>query len=123
MSPFEELLSLAEAASIWGKEESTIRRAIAQGRLIEGEECRKFGKQWVVTVDGMAKAFCKIEGKSDYAPWSRYKALQNKRQHPDCDCENCRWRGETGGCKHDKNWWEQDNLEGCVLWEEKSTVS
>lgn len=73
MSPFEEILSLKEAAAIWGKEESTIRKAIAAGRLIKGEECEKYGKQWVVTVDGMAKAFCKVEGKSDYGPWIEYK--------------------------------------------------
>lgn len=47
--PFEGLFSIAEAAYLWRKDESTIRKAISSGRLIPGIDCRKFGKQWVVT--------------------------------------------------------------------------
>lgn len=47
--PFQNLFSIAEAADLWCINESTLRKAIADGRMIPGKDCRKFGKQWVVT--------------------------------------------------------------------------
>ena len=76
--PFEKLLSLAEAAEIWRIDESTIRKAIAAGRLYEGLDCRKFGKQWVVTVDAMARVFNRTACKYDYMPWSNYLSELHK---------------------------------------------
>ena len=72
---WEKLLSLAEAAEIWGKEESTIRRAIKESRLLDGEECRKFGKQWVVNIEGMIRLYGK-------EPWERhlYNLYEDRRK-------------------------------------------
>lgn len=58
---FAQLLSLSEAAEIWGIDESTIRKAIAAGRLKPGIDCRKFGKQWVVTAHAMRQVFAPFE--------------------------------------------------------------
>ena len=74
---FKELLSLSEAAEIWRIDESTIRKAIAQGRLVDGEDCRKFGKQWVVTTRGMANAFKIVIGSSNYK-WSEFLDKQKQ---------------------------------------------
>lgn len=57
LGPFANLLSLAEAAEIWRIDQSTIRKAIEAGRLKPGSDCRKFGKQWVITVDAMRREF------------------------------------------------------------------
>lgn len=62
--PFANLLSFAEAAEIWGKDQSTLRRAVLDGRLVPGRDCRKFGKQWVVTADAMQREF------GGWSPWS-----------------------------------------------------
>lgn len=78
---FRELLSLAEAAEIWHKEESTIRKAIAQGRLVDGEDCRKFGKQWVVTVQGMTKAFPNSIGQPSYGYWADHLCNLRREKH------------------------------------------
>lgn len=72
--PFADLLSIAEAAEIWGKEQSTLRKAIQDGRLKPGKDCRKFGKQWVVTADAMNREF------GGWAPWSTYLADLRKAQ-------------------------------------------
>jgi hypothetical protein len=64
--PFAELLSFAEAAEIWNKDQSTLRRAVIDGRLKPGKDCRKFGKQWVVTADAMHREF------GGWEPWSKY---------------------------------------------------
>lgn len=75
------MLSAAEAAEIWGIDSSAIRKAIIDGRLIEGQDCRKFGKQWVITVDAMARVFkghtC---APTDYGQWHRYLAHLNKER-------------------------------------------
>jgi len=62
---FEHLLSLAEAADAAGVDPSTIRHAIRNGRLIEGTDCRLFGKQWVIT----AEALPKISGQKWKRSW------------------------------------------------------
>lgn len=51
--PFKDLFSLDEAARLCKKDPSTIRKAIADGRLREGTDCMKFGKQWIITKDGI----------------------------------------------------------------------
>ena len=73
--PWKELLSLAEAAEIWRIEESTIRKAIAAGRLVDGRDCRKFGKQWVLTTEAMAREF-----RGGWSPWSEQKVMLRKQQ-------------------------------------------
>lgn len=54
---FDDLLSLKEAAELYGREESTLRRAISNGRLVEGEDCKKFGKQWVIKKSSMERVY------------------------------------------------------------------
>lgn len=58
-SPFDALLSCAEAAELWKIDSSAIRKAIADGRLKDEIDCRKFGKQWIVTRNGMDRVFSK----------------------------------------------------------------
>lgn len=59
---FDDLLSLKEAADMYKREESTLRRAIAKGRLIEGQDCKKFGKQWVIKKSAMQRIYVKRKG-------------------------------------------------------------
>lgn len=54
---FDDLLSLKEAAELYGREESTLRRAISNGKLVEGEDCKKFGKQWVIKKSSMERVY------------------------------------------------------------------
>ena len=56
-SPFDSLLSCSDAALLWHLDESTLRKAIADGRLREGADVMKFGKQWVVTSKAMTRLF------------------------------------------------------------------
>ena len=56
-TPFDKLLAFSEAAEIWCIDQSTLRKAVANNKLIEGRDCRKFGKQWVVTVDAMIREY------------------------------------------------------------------
>ena len=54
---FDSLLSSSDAATLWHIDESTLRKAISNGRLHEGTDIVKFGKQWVITVKAMQKLF------------------------------------------------------------------
>ena len=73
--PFDGLLSVAEAAEIWKIDQSSIRKAITDGRLKEGWDCRKFGKQWVVTAAAMHKVF-----RGGWSPWSQYLTELRKQR-------------------------------------------
>ena len=54
---FDGLMACSDAASLWGLNESTVRKAIASGRLSSGADACKYGKQWVVTRSAMIREF------------------------------------------------------------------
>lgn len=56
-TPFDGLLAFSDATSLWGLNESTLRKAIAYGKLVNGVDACKFGKQWVVSMDAMRREY------------------------------------------------------------------
>lgn len=56
-TPFDGLMSFADATELWGLNESTLRKAITYGKLINGVDVCKFGKQWVISVDAMKREY------------------------------------------------------------------
>lgn len=64
-SSFSNFLSFADAAAIWELDDSALRHAVAAGRLKAEEDCRKYGKQWVVRISAM----CRLYGVKKYQRW------------------------------------------------------
>ena len=56
-TPFDGLLAFTDATELWGLNESTLRKAIAYGKLINGVDACKFGKQWVISMDAMKREY------------------------------------------------------------------
>lgn len=56
-TPFDGLIAFSDATQIWGLNESTLRKAIAYGKLINGRDVCKFGKQWVITYEAMKREY------------------------------------------------------------------
>ena len=56
-TPFDGLIAFSDATQIWGLNESTLRKAIAYGKLINGQDVCKFGKQWVISSDAMKREY------------------------------------------------------------------
>lgn len=56
-TPFDGLIAFTEATQLWGLNESTLRKAIAYGKLVNGVDACKFGKQWVISVDAMKREY------------------------------------------------------------------
>ncbi|MFT9498267.1 helix-turn-helix domain-containing protein [Anaerosolibacter sp.] len=56
MNKFDGLYSFAEAGKKWNLNDSTLRRAVGK-RLIEGIDCKKFGKAWIVTEEAMIREY------------------------------------------------------------------
>ena len=56
-TPFDGLMAFSDATELWGLNESTLRKAIAYGKLINGVDACKFGKQWVVSVEAMQREY------------------------------------------------------------------
>ena len=56
-TPFDGLLSMNDATTIWGLNESTLRKAISYGKLRNGIDVCKYGKQWVVSIDAMNREY------------------------------------------------------------------
>lgn len=59
VTPFDGLMSLADATELWGLNESTLRKAISYGKLINGIDVCKFGKQWVISTSAMEREYGK----------------------------------------------------------------
>lgn len=56
-TPFDGLMAFSDATELWGLHESTLRKAIAYGKLVDGVDVCKFGKQWVVSMDAMKREY------------------------------------------------------------------
>ena len=54
---FDGLMSFADATELWGLNESTLRKAIVYGKLINGVDVCKFGKQWVISTAAMEREY------------------------------------------------------------------
>lgn len=52
---FVGLLSTQDIAEKYNINESTVRKAVLEGRLIENIDCKKFGKSWVVKEESAEK--------------------------------------------------------------------
>ena len=56
-TPFDNLIALSDATIIWGLNESTLRKAISYGKLQEGRDVMKYGKQWIITMKAMVREY------------------------------------------------------------------
>lgn len=56
-TPFDGLMAFTDATELWGLNESTLRKAISYGKLINGVDACKFGKQWVISKAAMEREY------------------------------------------------------------------
>ena len=56
-TPFDGLIAFSDATELWGLNESTLRKAISYGKLVDGVDVCKFGKQRVVSMDAMQREY------------------------------------------------------------------
>ena len=59
-SALDSVLSLQEAAELYGKDDSTLRKAIADGRF-SPNEYRKTGRNYIITKEGLERVYGKPE--------------------------------------------------------------
>lgn len=62
-TPFDGLLAFSDATEFWGLSESTLRKAVSYGKLVNGVDVCKFGKQWVVSTDAMIREYGSAVGR------------------------------------------------------------
>ena len=53
----QEVITAPEADQIWGLSSGTVRAACVRRILKRGEECRKSGRDWLVTRAGMVRHY------------------------------------------------------------------
>ena len=56
-TPFDGLMSFNDATTLWGLNESTLRKAISYGKLVNGVDVCKFGKQWIISMEAMKREY------------------------------------------------------------------
>ena len=56
-TPFDGLMAFTDATQLWGLNESTLRKAIAYGKLVNGVDACKYGKQWVISTEAMKREY------------------------------------------------------------------
>ena len=56
-TPFDNLMAFTDATEIWGLNESTLRKAIVYGKLVNGIDACKFGRQWVISISAIYREY------------------------------------------------------------------
>ena len=56
-TPFDGLMAFTDATQLWGLNESTLRKAIAYGKLVNGVDACKYGKQLVISMEAMKREY------------------------------------------------------------------
>ena len=56
-TPFDGLIAMSDATLLWGLHESTLGKAIAYGKLVNGIDACKYGKQWVISAEAMKREY------------------------------------------------------------------
>ena len=56
-TPFDGLMAFSDATQLWGLNESTLRKAITYGKLVNGVDVCKYGKQWVISSEAMVREY------------------------------------------------------------------
>ena len=56
-TPFDGLMAFSDATELWGLNESTLRKAISYGKLVNGVDVCKFGKQWIISMKAMRREY------------------------------------------------------------------
>lgn len=54
---WSKLLSMTEAEERYQRDKSTIKRAISSGKIKEGVDCKKFGRDWVFVKANLDKIY------------------------------------------------------------------
>ncbi len=62
-TPFDGLIAFTDATQLWNLNESTLRKAIAYGKLVNGVDACKYGKQWVVSTEAMKREYGEPQAK------------------------------------------------------------
>lgn len=57
MCSFEGLLSFSDATKKWGLNESTLRKAVKYGKIVENIDCKKFGSVWIIKESAMLREY------------------------------------------------------------------
>lgn len=63
-TPFDGLIAFSDATKLWGLNESTLRKAVTYGKLVNGIDVYKFGKQWVVSADAMKREYGTVDDRN-----------------------------------------------------------
>lgn len=57
-NPLFEVMTFSEAAELWGfADGATLRKARLEGRLIDGQDCRRSGGTWIISISAMTRIF------------------------------------------------------------------
>ncbi len=56
-TPFDGLMAFSDATFLWNLNESTLRKAISYGKVVNGVDACKFGKQWIVSAEAMRREY------------------------------------------------------------------
>lgn len=56
-TPFDGLMAFTDATQLWGLNESTLRKAISYGKLVNGVDACKYGRQWVISTEAMKREY------------------------------------------------------------------
>ena len=85
---FNGLMSFSDASRLWQLNESTLRKALAYGKLKAGIDCCKYGKQWVITTDAMIREYGLYPTNDSEEPDFSWDNLVAAEKEPEYVCKS-----------------------------------
>ena len=71
---FGGLYTFLEVAEIYGIDDSCLRKQVARGKFVIGEDVKKMGRTWIITEQAMIKSFGALK-------FEEYKKKRQKKEH------------------------------------------
>lgn len=57
MVNWDEMMSARQAEEKYNKRPGTLRKAISIGKFVEGVDCKKFDRDWIISVEALEREY------------------------------------------------------------------
>ena len=115
---FEGLYTFLEVAKIYGIDDSCLRKQVARGKFVIGEDVKKMGRTWIITEQAMVRSFGNLK-------FEEYKKkLEKKEKTKKTNAQKIKSKGTKSNNKvHSinekeekiKDSWVQGDIKGIEL--------
>lgn len=123
---FEGLYTFLEVAEIYGIDDSCLRKQVARGKFVIGEDVKKMGRTWIITEQAMVRSFGNLKFEEYKKKVEKKEKIQaRKLNSKSVKSKGCNNKVHSINEKEEKSKdsWVQGDIKGIELKSFKMVVS